>query len=312
MNLSPVKLSPVCKDYIWGGTRLKTEFKKGTNLDKVAESWELSAHKDGESIISGGAFNSLPFSQYIEKNGKECIGKNAEKFEFFPILIKLIDAADNLSVQVHPSDEYALKNEGEYGKTEMWYVVDCAKDAFLYYGFSKKITKEEFKERIENNTLLEVLNKVNIKKGDVFFIESGTIHAIGKGAFICEVQQNSNKTYRVYDYDRRDKNGNARELHIEKALDVTNLAPNMEYKTDSPKILAKCKYFTVTKFKCKDRGEIELSKDCFRSVVVLSGKATLAVGDIKLDIEKGDSVFIPAQDGTAKVCGECEAIVSYV
>ena len=312
MNLSPVKLLPTCKDYIWGGTRLKTEFKKGENLDKVAESWELSAHKDGESVVSGGEFDSLPFSQYIERNGRGCIGKNAEKFEFFPILIKLIDAADNLSVQVHPSDEYALKNEGEYGKTEMWYVVDCEKGAFLYYGFSREITKEEFKERIKNNTLLEVLNKVEIKKGDVFFIESGTIHAIGKGAFICEVQQNSNKTYRVYDYDRRDKNGNARELHIEKALDVTTLAPAKAYKTDNENILAKCKYFTVEKFACKETGNIPLDKDCFRSVIVLSGTAKLTVGNTELEIQKGDSIFIPAQSGTAEVKGKCEAIVSYV
>lgn len=312
MDLSPIKLEPACKDYIWGGTRLKTEFEKGTNLEKVAESWELSAHKDGESTISGGIFDSLTFCQYIEKNGRECIGKNAEKFEFFPILIKLIDAADNLSVQVHPSDEYALKYEGEYGKTEMWYVVDCEEGAFLYYGFSKPITKQEFKTRIENNTLLEVLNKVKIKKGDVFFIESGTIHAIGKGAFICEVQQNSNKTYRVYDYDRRDKNGNARELHIEKALDVTTLAPAKECQTGDTKILARCKYFTVEKFNSEKEGEIALSKDCFRSLIVLSGQAELTVGDIKMKIKKGDSIFIPAQDGTAKVAGRCEAIVSYV
>ena len=312
MDLSPVKLVPACKDYIWGGTRLKTEFKKGMELDKVAESWELSAHKDGESTVFGGSFDGLSFTQYIEKNGRECIGKNAEKFEFFPILIKLIDAKDNLSIQVHPSDEYALKNEGEYGKTEMWYVVDCEKDAFLYYGFSREITKEEFKKRIENNTLLEVLNKVEIKKGDVFFIESGTIHAIGKGAFICEVQQNSNKTYRVYDYDRRDKNGNARELHIEKALDVTTLKPAAKYDTGDTKILAKCKYFTVEKFDCKDSDEIALSKDCFRSLVVLSGNAVLTVGDTKLEMAKGDSIFIPAQSGNATVCGECEAIISYV
>lgn len=312
MDLSPVKLVPACKDYIWGGTRLKTEFKKGTELDKVAESWELSAHNDGESTISGGDFDGLSFTQYIEKNGRDCIGKNAEKFEFFPILIKLIDAKDNLSIQVHPSDEYALKNEGEYGKTEMWYVVDCEKDAFLYYGFSREVTKEEFKSRIENNTLLEVLNKVEIKKGDVFFIESGTIHAIGKGAFICEVQQNSNKTYRVYDYDRRDKNGNARELHIEKALDVTTLKPAAKYDTGDTKILAKCKYFTVEKLDCKGSDEIVLSRDCFRSLVVLSGKAVLTVGDTKIEISKGDSIFIPAQSGKALVCGECEAIISYV
>ena len=312
MDLSPVKLVPACKDYIWGGTRLKTEFKKGMELDKVAESWELSAHKDGESTISGGSFDGLSFTQYIEKNGRDCIGKNAEKFEFFPILIKLIDAKDNLSIQVHPSDEYALKNEGEYGKTEMWYVVDCEKDAFLYYGFSREVTKEEFQKRIENNTLLEVLNKVEIKKGDVFFIESGTIHAIGKGAFICEVQQNSNKTYRVYDYDRRDKNGNARELHIEKALDVTTLKPAGKHETGDTKILARCKYFTVEKFACKGLDKIALGKDCFRSVIVLSGNAVLTVGDTKLKIAKGDSIFIPAQDGEAVFDGECEAIISYV
>ena len=312
MDMSPIKLIPACKDYIWGGTRLKTEFKKGLELDKVAESWELSAHKDGESKVSGGKFDSLTFTQYIEKNGRGCIGKNAEKFEFFPILIKLIDAADNLSVQVHPSDEYALKNEGEYGKTEMWYVVECEEGAFLYYGFSRQVTKEEFKNRIENNTLLEILNKVTVKKGDVFFIESGTIHAIGKGAFICEVQQNSNKTYRVYDYDRRDKNGNARELHIEKALDVTTLAPCETNRETDGKILASCKYFTVEKFCCKSSGEVSLSDDCFRSVIVLSGNAELTVGDTKLKISKGDSIFIPAQSGKAYVEGECEAIISYV
>lgn len=312
MDLSPVRLMPACKDYIWGGTRLKTEFKMGKNLDKVAECWELSAHKDGECVVLGGKFDLLPLSEYIKENGKGCIGKNAEKFEFFPILIKLIDAADNLSVQVHPSDEYALKNEGEYGKTEMWYVVDCEKDAFLYYGFAKTVTKDEFKRRIKNNTLLEILNKVKIKKGDVFFIESGTIHAIGKGAFICEVQQNSNKTYRVYDYDRRDKDGNARELHIDKALDVTNLAPAKGYKSENKKILAKCKYFTAEKFVCEDVGIIEISKDCFRSVVVLSGNATLTLGDTKIEMSKGDSIFIPAQDAKATVSGRCEAIISYV
>ena len=312
MDLSPVKLIPACKDYIWGGTRLKTEYGKGKNLDKVAESWELSAHKDGESRVLGGSFDSLTLSEYIEKNGRSCIGKNAEKFEFFPILIKLIDAADNLSIQVHPSDEYALKYEGEYGKTEMWYVVDCEEGAFLYYGFKKPVTKEEFKKRIEENTLLDVLNKVMIKKGDVFFIESGTIHAIGKGAFICEVQQNSNKTYRVYDYDRRDKNGNPRELHIEKALEVTTLAPAAEYKTENEEIIAKCKYFTAQKFSCMEKGSFELGEDCFRSVIVLSGKAILTVGDTKTEIGKGDSIFIPAQNGTAIVEGECQAIISYV
>ena len=214
INMKPIKLAPAFKDYLWGGTKLKTEFDKKSDLQKVAESWELSTHKDGQSIVANGEFKGLTLSEYIEKNGRECIGKNAMAFEFFPILIKFIDAADNLSVQVHPSDEYALSNEGEYGKTEMWYVLDCEKDAFLYYGLNREITKEEFAERIKENMLLEVLNKVKVNKGDVFFINSGTIHAIGKGIVICEIQQNSNTTYRVYDYDRRDKNGNTRELHV--------------------------------------------------------------------------------------------------
>ncbi len=312
MNLEPVKLKAACKDYIWGGNRLKTEYDKGLELDKVAESWELSAHKDGESVIVGGEFDGLFLTDYIEKNGKECVGKNAMKFEFFPILIKLIDAADNLSVQVHPSDEYALKYEGEYGKTEMWYVVDCEKGAFLYHGFNREITKEEFAKRIENNTILEVLNKVDIKKGDVFFIESGTIHAIGKGAFICEVQQNSNKTYRVYDYDRRDKNGNTRELHIEKALEVTNLTVAKKDESLSGNLLAKCKYFTAEKIDSDNKTSFELSENSFRSVVVLTGSGTLTVGNTKIDINKGDSLFIPAQNGVATIDGVCETIVSYV
>lgn len=312
MNLTPVKLKSACKDYIWGGTRLKEEFGKGCELEKVAESWELSAHKDGESVILGGEFDSLTLTEYIEKNGRECIGKNAMTFRFFPILIKLIDAADNLSVQVHPSDDYALKYEGEYGKTEMWYVADARDGAFLYYGFNREISREEFAERIKNNTLLEVLNKVEIKKGDVFFIESGTIHAIGKGAFICEIQQNSNKTYRVYDYDRRDKNGNPRELHIEKALEVTTLKPPKKDENREGNILAKCKYFITEKADVNGEYSFDMDENSFKSVIVLSGNAILQIGDTKMDISKGDSIFVPAQNAKVKITGNCEAIISYV
>ncbi len=311
MNLLPVKLIPACKDYIWGGTRLKTEFGKVTELEKVAESWELSAHPDGPSTISDGEFKGLKLTEYIEKNGKECIGKNAAAFQFFPLLIKFIDAKDNLSVQVHPSDEYALENEGQYGKTEMWYVVDCDEGAFLYYGFNRSIDRKEFEERIKNNTLLEVLNRVDIKKGDVFFIESGTIHAIGEGALICEIQQNSNLTYRVYDYDRRDKNGNPRELHIEKAIKVTDLNPPKKYITDGNR-LAWCKYFSVDKYRVFGSERIGITKDSFKSVIVTAGSGTLSLGDYSVSIKKGDSIFVPAQDGSFVVSGECDVIVSYV
>lgn len=309
MNTNPVKLIPSCKEYLWGGTRLKNEFGIESELEKIAETWELSAHKNGQSIIADGEFKGKTLTEYIEENGNKCIGKNAAAFEFFPILIKFIDAADKLSVQVHPSDEYALEHEGEYGKTEMWYVIDCDEDSFLYYGFNQSITKEEFAKRIENNTLLEVLNKVNIKKGDVFFIESGTIHAIGKGALICEIQQNSNTTYRVYDYDRRDKDGNPRDLHIEKAIDVTDLNPPKKYCANGNK-LAECKYFTVDKY--SGNCVIPMTADSFKSVIAVSGEGTLTVNGFEMSFKKGDSIFVPAQNGEIKINGECDIIVSYV
>ena len=185
--LYPLKLTAPLKDYPWGGTRLKTEYHKETALEKVAESWELSCHKDGESIIANGEAAGKKLSEYIEAEGKGILGSNAEKFTYFPLLIKLIDAKDSLSVQVHPDNEYALRVEGEYGKTEMWYIVDCEPGASLLYGFKHRISKEEFERRIRDDTLLEVCNKVPVHKGDVFFIDSGTLHAIGAGILICEI-----------------------------------------------------------------------------------------------------------------------------
>ena len=167
--MSIFKLSPAFKDYIWGGSRLKTDFFKNTDMTPLAESWELSVHSDGESIICGGEFDKMGFSQYVSEH-PQAMGTNCQRFENFPILIKLIDAYDNLSVQVHPDNEYAMRVEGEYGKTEMWYIVDCEENAELIYGFDREISKEEFAQRIENNTLLEVVNKVKVNKGDVFFI----------------------------------------------------------------------------------------------------------------------------------------------
>ena len=219
--MEPLRLNSPLKDYIWGGTRLKTEFGKSTSLERVAESWELSCHKDGPSLIENGDFAGKTLPEYIKIQGKSVLGTNCEKFDYFPILIKLIDAQDNLSVQVHPDNNYALRVEGEYGKTEMWYIVDCAEGASLIYGFDHEISAEEFARRIQDNTLLNVCNIVPVKKGDVFFIEAGTIHAIGKGILIAEIQQNSNTTYRVYDYGRVGADGNPRQLHIEKAKEVT-------------------------------------------------------------------------------------------
>lgn len=314
MNKAAIKLTPAFKDYLWGGTKLKEKYNKHSDLEKVAESWELSTHKDGASVVTDGEFKGLTLNEYIEKN-KGCIGSNAEKFDYFPILIKFIDALDNLSVQVHPDDEYALKIEGEYGKTEMWYILEADEGASLYYGVTKEITRDEFKSRIENNTLLEVLNKVPVKKGDVFFIKSGTIHAIGKGIVICEIQQNSNTTYRVYDYDRRDKNGNPRELHIEKAIEVSSLSPSKTTEINSNGddcVLSQCEYFTVRKINPSSGKKIEITDKCFHSIIVTDGSGTLTLNGKATKLNKGDSVFIPAQNAIYELSGECDIILSYV
>lgn len=312
MNTEAVKLKAPIKDYIWGGRRLIEEFGKETDAEKAAESWELSTHPAGESTVITGSMSGMKLSEYIDANGMECLGANAEKFSFFPVLIKLIDTKNDLSIQVHPDDDYAMRVEGEYGKTEMWYIVDCDEGAYLYYGLDREVTKEEFARRIKDNTLLEILNKVYIKKGDVFFIPSGTIHAICRDTLICEVQQNSNTTYRVYDYDRRGKDGKPRELHIAKAIDVSRLSPSPAQPKANGNVLASCKYFTVEKLVCGGECKAELGTDSFRSLVITDGSGTLTLGAQTMEIKKGDSVFIPAQSGAAIIKGRLETILTRV
>ncbi len=304
----PIKLKPAFKDYLWGGTRLRDDFGKDCDFDKVAESWELSCHKDGNSVVAEGEFSGLTLAEYIEKQGKGVLGTNCEKFDNFPILIKLIDAKDNLSVQVHPDNDYALRVEGEYGKTEMWYIVDCDEGASLLYGFKNEISKEEFRERIENNTLLEVTNSVPVKKGDVFFIRSGTLHAIGKGILIAEIQQNSNTTYRIYDYGRVGADGKPRQLHIDKAVEVTQLCPATPYPQSEPvimedgnwseKLLSSCEYFTVHALDIKNRAWIEATEKSFVHILVVDGSCTFSSANVSaMPLKKGDSLFVPAGFG---------------
>lgn len=316
----PLKLDPAFKDYLWGGTRLRDDYGKKCDYDKVAESWELSCHKDGNSVIANGEAAGMTLADYIEKEGKAVLGTNCARFESFPVLIKLIDAKDNLSVQVHPDNDYAMRVEGEYGKTEMWYIVDCDEGATLLYGFKKNITKEEFAERIKNNTLLEVTNAVPVKKGDVFFIKSGTLHAIGKGILIAEIQQNSNTTYRVYDYGRVGADGKTRPLHIEKALDVTNLCPAQPYPVTAPvaengctkQLLSKCEYFTVYKVDIEEKAEFCADETSFECILNLEGTAVLNCGDTEITLNKGETAFIPAGCGKYTLTGKCEAILTRI
>lgn len=310
-----LKLKPSCKDYIWGGHRLAEEYGKEYDGEVLAETWELSCHPDGPSYIANGKYAGQTLQQYIDAEGKEMLGTNCRRFRDFPILTKFIDARDNLSIQVHPDNRYALKNEGQYGKTEMWYVMDAGKEAYLYYGFKKEISKEEFARRIREDTLLEVLNAVPVQKGDVLFIESGTIHAIGKDILIAEIQQNSNITYRVYDYGRIGRDGKKRDLHIEKALAVTNRVPIVKDKRSYPHV-ADCDYFTVDKLNLDGnvmkKMEGSVSDLSFASILMLDGEGIIYNQGETLEFKKGDSFFLAAGSGTYTIEGSCDALITTI
>lgn len=314
-----LKLNPVFKDYIWGGTRLKDDFGFESNLDKLAEGWMLSCHKDGKNTILGGTYNNKTLEEVIEQFGKEKItGTKSLNFPYFPVLIKLIDAKDNLSIQVHPDNDYAQRVENEFGKTEIWYVLDAEPDATLVYGFKEKITSEEFKKAIENETLTDVLNVVNVKKGDLFFIEAGTVHAIGKGTLIAEIQQNSNSTYRVYDYGRVGNDGKPRELHIKKAVDVSKTEPakydikpfgeKEDIGGNTAQLLTKCDLFTVYHYDVKNTLTLKTNEESFNHVLVLDGNGKINDKDFK----KGDSFFIPANFGDYEISENAEIIVTSI
>ena len=310
-----MKLKPALKDNIWGGTKLKNDYDFKTDLKIIAEAWTLSCHKDGENIIENGEFKGSSFTDYINAH-KTVLGKKAEKYDDFPILIKLIDAKNDLSIQVHPNDEYAKKYENEFGKTEMWYVVDAEKDAKLIYGFKEKISKEDFKNAIESNTLLDVLNIVNVKQGDVFFIEAGTVHAIGKGVFIAEIQQNSNSTYRVYDYNRLGNDEKPRELHIQKALDTAVTEPPKSKTTAesqpekienaTKQLLKQCDLFTVYIYEIDGKINLFADENSFINILVIDGSGKID----DMEFKKGDSFFIPSSFGNFEIDAKAKLLVT--
>ena len=306
-----LKLKPACKDYLWGGNRLKTDFHKEYEGEILAETWELSCHKDGPSIILNGKDAGKTFRDYVLENQSKAIGTNCDRFEEFPILIKFIDARDNLSIQVHPDNAYALKNEGQYGKTETWYIVDAKEGAGIYYGVKEAMTKEEFADKIANNTVLDALNFQKVKKGEMYFIESGTIHAIGKDVLIAEIQQNSNVTYRVYDFGRVGADGKPRELHIEKAKEVTNLTPMTE-KKDFGSHLADCDYFTVDALTFDGVQKGETDGTTFHSILILEGEGTLHTDTESISFRKGDSLFVTADNGSYTLKGKADALLTTV
>ena len=302
-------LSPACKDYLWGGhRRLREDFGVKSGLDPLAEAWVLSCHPDGPSVLADGPYAGRTLAEYIEEAGPEVLGTNCGRFKEFPVLIKLIDADQDLSIQVHPSDEYALAHEGQYGKTEMWIALEAEPGAYLYYGFRRETSREELVRAIGDGSLTELLRKVPVKAGDVFFIPSGTLHAIGKGLVIAEIQQNSNVTYRVFDYNRKGPDGKLRALHVEKALEVTNLRP-VEPMDFGPH-LGKCPYFTVDR-KCGSFQSI-CGEDSFHALLISEGTARAACGTETLEVKKGDCLFLPAGSGAYWVEGDCETLTAYI
>ncbi len=308
-----LSLTPTVKRAIWGGEKLRKDWDYRTDVDRPAEAWLLSCHPDGPSIVKNGKYAGRTLSEALSAEGKAVLGThNADKPDF-PVLIKLIDAKEKLSVQVHPDDDYARRVEHENGKTEAWLVLEADPGAALVYGVNAPIEKADFRRHIEENTLEQTLNFVPVKAGDVAFIPAGTLHAIGGGILIAEVQQSSNTTYRVYDYHRQEPDGTYRPLHIDKALDVVDLTvPTRSFAPagvptpvgDAQKtLLTACEFFSMTEVKLEGEYADTADATSFVSLLVLEGEGELECGDEFLPLHKGDSIFIPAAKGAYEVKG---------
>ena len=301
--LYPLKFSPILKDKIWGGTKLKSLFDKAAQTDKLGESWELSGYEGDESVVTNGLLAGNNLAELIEIYMGELVGDTIyDQFGLsFPLLFKLIDANENLSIQVHPGDEVAAERHNSYGKTEMWYVIDADPGSELIIGFKEDCSKDDYLDALDNDKVEDLLQKVPVKKGDVFFIPAGLVHAIGKGVVVAEIQQSSDITYRIYDYKRTDDQGNERELHTEQALDVINFGASKQPKTIYQPLLneitplVNCDYFTTNMLKfdhAVTRNYATL--DSFVAYMCLEGDFVIDFAGEKTIVNKGDTVLVPA------------------
>jgi mannose-6-phosphate isomerase len=317
----PFFLKPAGKDYLWGGRRLNDDYAKNIDMTPLAETWECSTHPDGPSTVSSGEFEGRLLSDVLKEH-PEYIGTHPQTVGELPILIKLIDAKQDLSVQVHPDDAYAYEHEnGQSGKDEMWYVLDAKKDSRLIYGLNRTVTKEELKAGIADGSITKYMQKVPVHKNDVFYIKAGTIHAIGAGVLLAEVQESSNLTYRLYDYDRTDRNGHKRELHVEKALAVANL--NEAEKPVQPmrllnyrrgwasEFLYRCKYFQTERIllnteRIREMVTVQTDSLSFMVMLCLEGSGMLRYENEILPFFKGDCIFIPADSVPVQLHGSAQ------
>lgn len=303
MTLYPLKFRPILKERLWGGTKLKEVLGKPIESEITGESWELSTVKGDISVIANGSLEGKSLQDLIESNGEELLGKSVvERFgKEFPILIKFIDAKQDLSIQLHPNDDLAKERHDSFGKTEMWYIMDADPKAELIVGFNKDVTKEEYAKSIDNDTLLDLLNYEQVKEGDTFFINTGKIHAIGAGVMLAEIQQTSDVTYRVFDFNRKDKEGNLRELHTELALDAVDYKKKDDFKVTYSQELNKvsemvdCPYFKTSFIQLTENLELDTTKrDSFTIFMCVGGKAVIKTAEGEVSIKKGETVLLPA------------------
>lgn len=318
---TPLKMVPCFKSYLWGGGKLKKEFGKVDAPEVTAESWELSCHPDGQSRIADGLFSGMTVEQLGLYDRVGFWGIDCPEGGF-PLLVKLIDAKRDLSIQVHPSDETAVEELGEQGKAEMWYVVDCEPQSYIYFGFSRQMTREEFLARARDGSICEVLNRVPVSPGDVFYILPGTIHAICAGIVIAEIQQNSNTTFRVYDYQRRGPDGKPRQLHLDRAAEVVNYRPivpeecqansSVSFPAFTMSEMFSCPYFRAYCVKIRNTITLRCDEKSFQHLLCVSGTGELINGESTLPIRRGDSYFLPARLGAYTIRGRCKILLSRI
>ena len=316
----PFLLQPAGKDYLWGGNRLHTLFGKQLPLHPLAETWECSTHPDGCSIVASGIDKGKTLAEVLQQH-PEFLGTKTSATGDLPVLIKLIDAAKDLSVQVHPDDAYAQQYEHEpNGKTEMWYILEAEPGASLIYGFSKPMQPEQLDTCLKENTILSYLQKIPVKKGDVFLIPAGTVHAIGAGIVLAEIQQRSNLPYRLYDYNRTDATGKKRPLHVEKAKAVIQFSANQPPQMKQPmqqkngyrvQCLCKCPYFCTTLLTIQtacDWTNYQPDSDTFQVLLCISGSGTMQTKENALSFQKGDCIFLPAHSSMERLTGTAELL----
>lgn len=319
MKLYPLQFEPILKDRIWGGTKLKTYLNKPIASEITGESWEISTVENDVSIIANGVFKGKSLNELINDFPEQVLGtKVFEQFgKQFPLLFKYLDAREDLSIQVHPNDELAAKRHNSFGKTEMWYVMQADDEARLIVGFKEKSSSEEYIQHLENKTLLSILDTKKVKKGDVFFLETGTVHAIGAGTVIAEIQQTSDITYRLYDFDRVDANGNTRELHVDLALEAINY-DKVEAQKEYLKIentsneVVDCSYFTTNFIPLNGNLNVNKNQNSFTVYMCVDGDFELILNEEKYNYKKGDTVLIPASLTDFQLSGKGSLLEIYI